>query len=223
MIKQAELRSVISDFQSYATAYNNFFGRYNKIPGDMDVASTYWGGGLCASPDNLCNGNNNGIIDYVNASATSEVNKAWKHLEQAKMINAGVVQLTGANLTSTQIGTNAPTSKVAAAGYVMIGGSNAVAAPPFQNFNNAVWLGKATANDTLLNAALVPEDAFSIDQKMDDGIVDSSGNFVGAITGSVRAKDGNGVTALSCVSDTTNGYYAISQTSETCRLGMTLN
>lgn len=218
LIKQAELRSIIADFQSYAVSYNNFFYKYQKIPGDMEVAFTYWGTG-CADTATNCNGNNNGVIDFT--TGTGEIHKAWKHLEQAGMINAGVVQITAGNITSTVVGSNAPTSKIAAAGYIMYGGT--AAAPPFNTFNNIVWVGKARAGTSLTNSAMTTEDIFSIDQKADDGIVNAGGNFVGATTGSIRARDGANAVALDCVSDTTNGYYNLTNKNESCVAGMALN
>ena len=62
MIKQAELRSLITDLQSYQTAYNNFLGRYSKVPGDMDVGSSYFPN--CAVTAANCNGDGDGVIDF---------------------------------------------------------------------------------------------------------------------------------------------------------------
>ncbi|MFI4984234.1 MAG: type II secretion system protein, partial [Rickettsiales bacterium] len=47
MVKQAEIRSVITDLQSYQTAYNNFVAKYNAVPGDMTTASSFWTGNVC--------------------------------------------------------------------------------------------------------------------------------------------------------------------------------
>jgi prepilin-type N-terminal cleavage/methylation domain-containing protein len=215
LIKQAQLRSVITDFQRYATSYNNFIAKYNALPGDMNVANTYWSTN-CAASAALCNGDNSGIIDYASGSATSnEVNKAWKHMQLANMINSNIATVTAVD---TVVGTNAPPSKIAGAGYILVGGSGAT---PFNSTNNAIFLGKATASATLTTAALTPEDAYGIDQKMDDANISGS-NFIGATTGLVRAIDGNGVTASTCANAGT-GAYSITTTTITCRLGMQLD
>lgn len=219
MIKQAELRSVITDFQSYNTAYNNFLAKYNKIPGDMETASTYWSNNECADNDNLCNGNNNGIIDLT-TDGRNEVNKAWKHLSLAGMVNKRIERISSLNIRSAKIGVTVPASKMAAGGYILIGGPDAA---PFKTFNNAVFLGREKANASLLNSAITPEDAFSIDQKIDDGTVTSDNTFMGAVTGRVRSKDGDDATILGCVSDVTKGKYNIGNKKVVCRIGMSVN
>ena len=94
MIKQAELRSLITDFQQYQVAYNNFIGRYNKVPGDMDTASSYWNtAGVCGTAAVDCNGDGDGLIEHGTTIATNEVLKAWKVLSLANMISAGIAVL----------------------------------------------------------------------------------------------------------------------------------
>lgn len=231
LIKQASLRSVIADYQSYISAYNGFFDQNRAVPGDMSTAFAIWGTN-CADTATDCNGNGNGLIDYVSGSATSEVNRAWIHLSQAGFVNTGVIAATAANLTSTNIGTNAPSSKIASAGYIMVVGGGSTVAPtptaapgvPFDVSKNTVWIGKVKASDTLLASALLPKDAFSIDQKMDDGVINSSNQFVGAMTGSVRAHDGSDVSANTCVDVSANNYqYVVGTTAISCRLGATMN
>lgn len=214
LIKQAQLRSVITDFQQYATTYNNFLTKYSKVPGDMDTAYYLWNTN-CAASSAICAGNNNGVINYDNASTTNnEVNKAWKHLQLAGMLNANIVPVTA---TTTAIGTNAPASKISGGGYIMAGNIT-----PFSTTTNAVFLGAPLASDTLLTGILNPDSAWSIDQKMDDGGSDASGNFVGGTSGIIRSLDGSGATAGACVASAT-GYYNMTTTSSACRIGMALN
>jgi len=229
LINQASINSVITDMQSYQTSYNNFIGRYNSIPGDFNNAFAYWGT-TCADTNVNCNGNGNSLIEYGAAGADETV-KAWKHLALANMISgAGTAVLgagSGGNLT---IGVDVPSSKLAGAGYNLsgatanIGGATAVAspwqAPVNDNRTNAVFIGKKTATAGIVNAALKPLDAFNVDQKIDDGVLNSAGTFTGAVTGYFRSVDGTDVTAGDCA--TTNDYDG-TVVAAACVSGLALN
>lgn len=65
--------------------------------------------------------------------------------------------------------------------------------------------------------ALTPADAFTIDQKVDDGGYDGNGDAIGGTTGAVRAFDPSGSTT-NCV-DVSTGFYNISNTQPSCMLG----
>ena len=222
LIKQAELRSIITDFQNYASSYNTFRDRFNRVPGDMEVASAYFPT-ACSADADACNGNNNGSIDFA-ADNTNEVNAAWIHLEAAGMINYGFDTI--AVSRESTIGTNAPTSKITAAGYYMIGwiSDNGIHSAPFDN-QNVLFLGRNIADAPPANATLTPEDAFAIDRKMDDGNVDSSGNFRGAQTGTIRSLRGVDFasTVNACITGSgASAVYNISDIAESCRIGMAL-
>ncbi|MFI4984028.1 MAG: type II secretion system protein [Rickettsiales bacterium] len=231
MVKQAEIRSVITDLQSYQTAYNNFVAKYNAVPGDMSTASSFWTGGACASVDADCNGNGNGIIEAGSAVPGDEIRPALKELALANMISAGITALTDGTFAALSPGTNAPSSKISGAGYFLAQGNNPTAGVAtmvdtlttgfFPSTTNVVFIGKTTTGDNLLNSALIPEDAFSIDQKMDDGTI-SGGNFIGSITGNIMSFDGVDVSAGNCAALAT-GYYDIATGSAACVLGLGLN
>jgi prepilin-type N-terminal cleavage/methylation domain-containing protein len=248
MVKQAEIRSVISDLQSYQTAYNNFIAKYNKAPGDMDTALSFWPT-TCSDTDDAaaCNGNGNGKIE-VGADDADEVRAALKHLALANMISAGipVIPLLDTDLVA---GTNAPTSKISGAGYFLVSGSpdqGGTLVSKFGDSTNVVFLGKAATGDNLVNSSVKPEDAFSIDQKLDDAIVTGavesspldiffpSANaaplvtpttFTGAITGNIRVINGADITVGTddCVDDTDGASYIVSTTTNACLLGLALN
>lgn len=216
MIKQARLKSVIQDLQKYQAAYNNFYDAFGEIPGDMPVAFSYWDT-KCAATSTLCNGNANGVIDFTSDPNNNETNKAWNHLSQASMIEAGIVPVTSTLVTT--IGTSAPLSKLPDAGYIMISGTNAA---PFETSKNVLFVGKQAASTTLLNSSLSAQDAFSIDQKIDDAVV--NGPFSGATTGLVRSVDGNDATANACVTASFNYNITSTQTDLlVCRLGIALS
>lgn len=168
MIKQAQIRSVISDISSYQTAMNGFKARFfNKVPGDMDTAESFWGAGICSDSTDFCNGNGNGIINKdTSSTGIDETRPALKQLALAGLISAGIPVVPN-TIVALQPGVNAPASKVSGVGYYLIGNPQGTA--------NVLIIGKPTtaltAGDDLINSAFTPEDAFNIDQKLDDAIV----------------------------------------------------
>jgi prepilin-type N-terminal cleavage/methylation domain-containing protein len=223
MIKQAELRSVMSDFRTYATAYNNFIGKYNAVPGDWDAAYSVFGATDCTP--NTCNGNNNGTIEFSTIATGNEVKKAMRVLGLSGFIN-GRFDATEAN-TRSVIGVNAPASKIDGAGYVMV--SNAGEAPldsatpfnfkPTQNF---LLMGREYGTEgTLATGALKPSDAHNLDSKMDDGSINSSGNFTGARSGGLMAATSPDADN-DCINPTTD-IYTITTLSSACVIGFALN
>ena len=209
LINQGSINSVVTDMQTYQTSYNNFILRYNAIPGDFASASSYWGN--CADNNDACNGNGNRIIEYTVAPVTTngagdEVVRAFRHLALANMVGgAGGNQLvegtSGGNLI---IGTDVPASKISGAGYwyagplADIGHGSAYASPWDNGKTNAVFIGVKEDLHGLVLSALTPDDAFSIDKKMDDGVVDANFQSIGATTGRFRVIEGTDAIAQGC-------------------------
>ncbi|ETO35915.1 hypothetical protein RFI_01147 [Reticulomyxa filosa] len=214
LINQAQLRTTISDFQNHETAYNNFKTRFREVPGDFSLVFSYFNTD-CAATATLCNGNTNGIIDYSTLATSNEVNKAWKHLQLAHMIDANILKVTG---VETLVGINAPGSNITAAGFIMIGGHDAT---PFKVTSNVVFLASASSGATLLNSAVTPEFSYQLDQKVDDAYINSSDEFIGGITGKVRSINGADAGVTACI-DQTTGNYNIANSSITCKVGFLL-
>ena len=226
MIRQAELRSLVTDLQAYQTAYNNFLGRYNAVAGDFNTASSFWSN--CATTTNTdCNGDGDGVIEHGTSTATNEPMHAWRHLALAGMISAGIQELAVGNTGTLTIGTEAPASKKSGVGFMMAGGGANIAAgatnpivSPFGTSTNAVYMGRGgVATNALIAGALTAEEAFNIDQKLDDGLV-TGGNFAGATTGVIRSVDGSGATLGDCATGTN---YDIDNTNSACVTGLALN
>lgn len=218
MIKQAQIRSVISDFQSYETAFNNFKAKYGGVPGDISKASSYWpNAGQCTDtllnlP--LCNGNDDGYIEYDDGSGKTEVAYTLKHLSLAGMINSLIPAIT-ATPDPLIPGSNAPASKISGAGYFFIyyptiKENVAVLGKPIQ-----VVLPDPDVFQVLTDGAMTPEDAFSIDQKIDDGII-TGGVFTGSFSGKFYTLDGSDVTNPDDCADNTLNTYNITTTYTAC-------
>jgi prepilin-type N-terminal cleavage/methylation domain-containing protein len=228
LIRQAELNSVITDFQNFKTAYNGFDLQYNAVPGDMPNAESYWpaaGATPCGDAANYCDGNNNTIIDEV------EMLAAWKMLSLAKLVPASIITVPSSfGVNQTQIiGQTAPSSKLKGAGYIMVGanqrfgvddGANAYAEVRNQwndGRTNSVYVGKSVEFG-LGGATLEPQDAFNMDQKIDDGAIDGSGNFTGAGSGSLRS-----ISGLRLSSCSTGNNYLVTNLGQFCVSGIALN
>jgi prepilin-type N-terminal cleavage/methylation domain-containing protein len=191
---QAKLNSVVEDFQKFQMAYTNFHNRYRAVPGDMTNASSYWPSYLdCATTPSNCNGDGNGFIEY---NATTEMHAAWKQLSLAGLVDAAI-QVVPNSYNGQAIGVNVYPSKIRYAGYVMfserisqyVNNDN----PFFNGFRpttqtNAVFLAKPdTQSPVEFDAgAITAIDAFNIDQKMDNGAWDASGNALGSTSGNIR-------------------------------------
>ncbi len=237
LVKQAQVRSVISDFQQFQTGYNGFVGRFNAVPGDFATAYTYWtGAGSCAetATAGLCNGDGDGIVEPGTTSTLDEVSKAWKQMQLAGFVGAGIV-VVPTTLVALTPGANAPNSKISGTGYFISGtadltrGSAAVAIGFGAGSTNYVYIGRATSTANVLNlvdGALRPEEAFNIDSKLDDGVA-SGANFIGFNTGVVRSVKGSSNTTLTCLlgndAPATATSYAVAQTGTTCMLALALN
>lgn len=211
LYKQAQLNSVIEEMRSYVTAYNSFKSKYNAVPGDMVNADAFFGVSNCADNQADCNGNGNGLIEQTN----NEVNKAWKHLNLSKIVSQSFPIVTSD--TTSKVGVNTPISRIANAGYILISSESPNVAM-FGTEGTGVLLGSnGQTGETLTGGTLTPQDAFAIDQKIDDGGYNSSGNAIGASTSYFRAYDRKADTNCS---DSSNNSYNMSQALATCIVGL---
>jgi len=159
LIRQARLRSVISEEDSVKTSINAFRVQYNEIPGDFDNAFSFWptcGGGVVTA----CNGNGNKAIELT--ATPDEVYLFWEHLNLAKLYPGS---FTGTPFTTgdidAKIGINVPGSKFPVTGIT-------VWTDPVTGQNQIMFGGEQPHNITI-NDVFTTSDASSIDQKIDDG------------------------------------------------------
>lgn len=244
LIRQANIRTVISDFNNYKTAYDNFFQRFQGVPGDFNRAETYWANGAsgCSSGANNCNGNGDGRIAYSTTDAgggTSEVRLAWRHLYMAEMVLGAVPQVTTNTYSGSTflIGSTMQKSSVDNGGYFISGVSpagrvvNNITSPWSSTVTkNSIYFGAQSAatgdtNGGLSAGVFDPRDAYAIDEKIDDGLV-ASGSFTGATTGIIRVFNGVNIpaTAQNCISG--SSYQVTNSTASRfpgCVVGMQLN
>jgi prepilin-type N-terminal cleavage/methylation domain-containing protein len=226
MIKKATFDTVITDMQSYKSAFSAFVERYRAIPGDMSKAEFYFP--TCPVTAGNCNGNGNDSINQDDGGSYEPL-AAWRVLYLANMIPTGI-QAVIDSPGSEVLGLTMPSSKIKAAGYIMAGpgghfgdgGYSGVYSPWADRHTNAVFIGKASLINErgLATGALEPGDAFNLDHKMDDG-AESNGLFVGASTGKFRSIT-HGDSASGCVINS-GANYDLTVTITNCISGFALN
>jgi prepilin-type N-terminal cleavage/methylation domain-containing protein len=248
LIKQAEIRSIISDLRNYQTNYATFKATYDAIPGDFNQANTYWSGASChATVTAACNGDGDSVIEWRDVATTAagvgdEAGRALKHLALAGIMPVSIAQLTatyagGLNLVSGSLvppqGKSDTSScfyyaynSVAVATTTDSVGENAAGtaflASPWAGSNiNALFYGGMiqTANKSCAKASLSALQALSVDQKLDDGAYNGS-NAVGNSTGTFRAIEGMDPPAATCL---TGGNYNVGGSganTKTCFVGL---
>jgi prepilin-type N-terminal cleavage/methylation domain-containing protein len=180
LIRAAELRSIVSDFQRYQTATQTFRDKYFAMPGDMSNAEDFWGAmssGTCPSATGgvgteTCNGDGNGHLDDASAASVSgEEFTYWQHMANAGMIEGTYTGIAGSGGVNHDIpGENSPPSKVTNAAFGVDyrdGTSGSTSDFPLQG--HRIWFGAAKPNNHPNAAALLPEEAWNIDKKLDDG------------------------------------------------------
>lgn len=141
LVRQAKVRSVISDHQKIQTAVTAFRLEYNSLPGDITNASSYWPGAT--------NGNGNGIF------AGTEIQRAFTHLG----LSGIMTQLSGVTAGSTNYYINTFGHNIS------LNNNNFQYQRP--RVNMILFEGDNIYGNTQ-PGFLSPKEAFSIDTKLDD-------------------------------------------------------
>jgi prepilin-type N-terminal cleavage/methylation domain-containing protein len=224
LIHAAELRSVTAEVQEFQTTINVFKGKYFALPGDMPNATRFWGDNAseCDDPSiadatpGTCNGNGDSIINRApSADAVGEVFMVWNHLSYADLLNGTFTGMAGSsNRWDADTDINVPASDFSGACYSVT--DTILANIWYFDVNygtNIVQLGTANAPYAGCSAPhLIPEDAWYIDKKIDDGK---------PATGRVIAKFWNDSCADAGTNDEVDSDYKLSNTAQACALNFT--
>jgi prepilin-type N-terminal cleavage/methylation domain-containing protein len=176
MIRAAEIRSTVSQIESYNTAVNTFRDKYRNIPGDMlQTDAARFGfisvGGRTGAPG-LGDGNR-----LVHAGAVAvgnpfterylggETALFWRDLSQANLIGdnfstAGVGVTETAN--AAQVASFLPAASIGQGHYFTVHAQNG------RNHFSISQVQAVNAGDYTLGTAMTPQTAFNIDDKVDD-------------------------------------------------------
>lgn len=182
LIKAAEVRATVSQYEKYNSAINTFRTKYTGIPGDLAAASSTAFGldpsaGAHAGTAGL--GDGNGLIDGVGGAAANqglqwgEALLFWQQLSAASLVDgsygAAVTTggLAGANVTGSTMSTYLPPAKIGRGNYWSVGTDNA----GFNYYILGSLTGITAATGVPVYAAsLTPIESYNIDTKLDDGM-----------------------------------------------------
>lgn len=190
LIRAAEIKEITSDIVKYQVAVQNFQSQYEALPGDMQNATALWGVAAGTGSDITCQNtsservtcNGNGDKWIGKDSATQyEWFRAFQHLVNAGMIKGSYTGI-GRNAPSASqggciTGENCPLMAVSNV-TIQIRTEGAMTDVNDINYyvhrkGNLLLLGSNNvaggANNNPDGAALLPEEAFNIDSKLDDG------------------------------------------------------
>ncbi len=217
LIRAAELRAIPTEYARYSAAFNTFRDKYFALPGDMIIATQFWGTatGAAACPGNnptaarpdarTCNGDGDGRVVHVSAGGANqnEAYAAWQHLANAGLIEgsySGVNNTVGSGVpysAGVLGGFNVPSSKMSNAawgtftlGLVDPSGTGTIDG----EYGNALMFGQRSSGALWPDGVPLKQDeAWNIDTKMDDG-KPGSGKVVTAETHNIycyRLADGS--------------------------------
>ncbi len=164
LTKEAELRKMISQNSQIRTGYLTFYNTFGAIPGDFKNGFSYWGSGTCTnvsvhSNTAGCNGDGGGNL---NGSSSNEWLLLWRHLSFANLIPGDFsVWTSGTKI----LGTHVPQGVRANSGYYSAYDSYYGIVPTQDMF---IFGASVSGNDPY-GAVLAAPEAYSIDQKVDDG------------------------------------------------------
>jgi len=82
LIRASELRSVITDVNEYKIVIANFQAKFHDLPGDFDIAQSYWPSNCSDDGANSCNGNSDNLVFPANTEGL----RAWQHLTLSDML-----------------------------------------------------------------------------------------------------------------------------------------
>lgn len=205
LVRQAKARSLITDFNKYELALNNFRLEYNNaIPGDFAKAQDYWGVGVT-------NGDGDGVIEFWPPATNFEDTHIWNHLSQAELI-AGTYS-GGISGSRFEYGINVPTGPFSNSAFAI----NTNVNPTYGKIRTILTIASIAPNNPMQgfqNRSVIDvRIAKGIDDKADDGE---------ASTGKYLTFRGNEVVGTNvCVTDiwtAPSADWLLTDTTISCRI-----
>ncbi len=237
LIKQAQIRNVMSQFREYDTALNTFRAKYNnQIPGDFSMASVF---GVNLSPstgnpnvyetwvDADFNGDNDGTLETNLDGAydfdyLGEMVNFWIHLSNLNLIKGMLSHDTACVMNcSPLVGRELPSAAIGVGMVILtdLGHSNRLFY--VLGINESIEYISNGEGDAIGPAGdnLTPEQAYSFDIKLDDGKPDTGDITVikRYIAGYFEIDDS--LAADDCF-ETAGGDYNLSVTTKVCTIAV---
>lgn len=185
MMRTAELRGVLAEYQTYLTAVREFRQQYGDLPGDTPNATQYWGlqsMSACTNnasagstlSDGVCDGDANGSISSMGSTANdaSEIYQFWRHLARAGLLQGTYSGVAGpSNGLDAIHGENTPQSKMKGGGWITnhysTGGNSSLYNV---QYGNVLAFGVRVSDTVLMRGGIMtPKEMRDIDSKIDDG------------------------------------------------------
>lgn len=169
MIRSSEVQATTARIQEYKSAINQFTERYLELPGDFESASDYWSGTYDGNGD----GTIGGSLDSSCGGDFEEQWGAFEHMAKAELIEG---QYNHSGDSTPNPGVNTPATPISGGGYTLrFCGDITSSAHYFTGYyGHIIQVGhklEASGSPSLggtRGPLFTPEEAGSIDQKMDD-------------------------------------------------------
>ncbi len=180
LIRSAEIRKIGVEYNHYKIAVQDFYNKYQGLPGDMSNATDFWGTDPDGCPgteadssltEETCDGDEDGEVEPVHFTGwiSAEQFRFWQQLENADMVSGVYTGVRASvNMQGAEIGTNVPDSTIAAAGWNIMNQQNWGSYYSLSEPRQVFHFGSETGTSTF-GPAITPIEAASLDQKLDDG------------------------------------------------------
>ncbi len=187
LIRASELRKIIRTQDGYRTAMMSFRDKYFALPSDMTNATAFWGAKTATSCTNnagapvnaangTCDGDGDGFV-FSTTSGGAERYRVWEQLSLAGLIEGAYRYSPSSGFTEAMaMGIEFPAIAVGQGGamFTYVGVINGVNMSAATLHGSTGWhflhFGAASPYSTGLVAGIIkPDEAYSIDSKIDDG------------------------------------------------------
>ncbi|NBX03552.1 MAG: prepilin-type N-terminal cleavage/methylation domain-containing protein [Alphaproteobacteria bacterium] len=163
LMRSAELRGVLSEYDQYLKAIKQFQDKFQALPGDTD------NNGRIGAVTNIANG----VQDTTTPATVAEQFLVWSTLKTNKLIDGTYTGAGSGTAAAAVPGVNVPASKVSGAGWTFnyyLQTSNSTNIKLWaDSYGHVFWFGAKTANTATTSPAITGIEANNIDSKLDDG------------------------------------------------------
>lgn len=230
LIKSAEIRAAVQQLEKYNASVNTFRLKYNAIPGDLTATQATNYGIFATRNGGTGRGDGNGLIEGGAAGASAylgEVPLFWNDLSVASLIDGsyttGNDTAIASNVTSG-FETYMPPSKLGKGNLITVYASSGY---NYYQLTGITTLTATTGAFTTTSNNMTPNQAFNMDNKIDDGLP-STGVVIarGGTTGlnAAASSGAGGVAAAFCINTTpTPNTYNTANESLLCSLRSRFN
>lgn len=229
LIKAAELRATIAQKEKFDSAVNTFRGKFNGLPADLPNHQYFTGQltttGLSATNANGL-GDGDGLIEGIGGAGTDNVGFVgeaklfWRQMSDAALIGEDTSLATTAVAATITANGNRyiPAAKLGKGAFWHVAN---VAGLNYYTISGVTTLATATTMNIVSTDVITPNEAYQLDQKLDDGLPHTGLVLsINAVTSLATAPAG-GAASGNCW-DTDTNLYATATPAEVNALTCTL-